>query len=218
MRVRLVASLSILAILFFSAPGTRAGETPAAPGEAAAPPAPASPVSGPPAPVGTSHFKQVGLGLIFGSGYRGLVRYQDSAPCQTTDPGKDFCTSRLPFFMDLQAAFGVTRSLSAIADVRIGLEQDFTQSRPLAFAPGLKAYIDAESLAKFFATIQLAFDFTSQEPGARGLDIGVRNANGLQFDLMRYFGVFVQFGETIAFRRFFRFELDLAAGIEGRLP
>jgi hypothetical protein len=217
-RVGLVASSWILTVLLVAS-GARAQEAAPVPGDAAAAPAPtapAAPVSGPAPPLGTSHFKQGALGLIFGSGYRGLVRYKGSAPCG--QEGKDFCTSRLPAFMDIQAAYGVTRGLSVITDFRVGLEQDFTHSRPLAIAPGIKAYIDPEGLAKFFATIQLAFDLTGQAAGASQLDVGIRNANGLQFDLMRFFGVFVQFGETIAFRRFFRFELDLAVGLEGRFP
>ncbi|HEY3352564.1 MAG TPA: hypothetical protein VGQ83_04900 [Polyangia bacterium] len=179
---------------------------------AAEPPAPASA----PAPLGLSHYHQAGLTVVFGSGYRGLVRYDGSPTCDAS--GKTFCTGRLPAFMDLAGSFGLTRALAAIVDLRLGLEQDFTHSHPLALAPGIKYYIDPEDRLKFFATLQLVLDFTAQLPGVARTDVGVRNANGLQLDLGRHFGVFVQFGETIAFVRFFRFELDLGGGLEVRFP
>jgi hypothetical protein len=175
---------------------------------------PASAPAAAEAPLGLSHLHEVGLGLIFGSGYRGLVRYNESGFCGAA--GKSFCTGRLPAFTDVQASFGLTRALAAIFDLRLGLEQDFTHRHPLALAPGIKYYIDAEDRLKFFATLQLSIDLTAQAPGVSRTDLGVRNANGLQFDRGRHFGLFVQFGETIAFVRFFRFELDLGGGLEAR--
>jgi hypothetical protein len=98
------------------------------------------------------------------------------------------------------------------------LEQDFTHRRPLALAPGIKYYIDAEDRLKFFVTLQLAVDFTGQLAGVPTTDVGMRNAAGLQFDVNRFLGVWLQLGDTLAFRRYFRFELDAALGIEGRFP
>jgi hypothetical protein len=120
--------------------------------------------------------------------------------------------------MDFQGSFGVTRGLAVIVDFRLGLEQDFTHSRPLALAPGIKYYIDAEDRLKFFITLQLAIDFTGQLPDVPRTDFGVRNAVGLQFDVHRMFGFWLQLGDTLAFRRYFRFELDAALGLELRFP
>lgn len=188
--------------------------------EEASPRAPAAAPASQPAekPLGFSHRYQGGLGLIFGSGYRGLVRYQGSGQCETGTADRTFCHGRLPTFMDLQGSFGVTRGLAAIVDFRVGFEKDFTQGRPLALAPGIKYYIDAEGRLKFFVTLQLAIDFTGQLAEVPRTDFGVRNAVGLQFDVHRVCGFWLQLGDTLAFRRYFRFELDAAVGLEARFP
>jgi len=184
------------------------------PAGAAAEPPPAAPAS---QPVRLSHRYQGSVGVIVGTGYRGLVRYKDTVSCGDAD--KTLCTSRLPTFMDLEAAFGATEGLSMIIDFRLGLEQDFTHSRPLALAPGIKYYIDANERLKFFVTLQLAIDFTGgQLAGVPATDFGFRNANGVQYDFNRFFGLWLQIGDTLAFRRYFRFELDAALGVEGRFP
>jgi hypothetical protein len=196
------------------------------PGRAAAEEAPirepaAAPASAPAEkPLGYSHRHQAGLGLIFGTGYRGLVRYHGSNGACEAAVGSDktFCHGRLPTFMDIEGSFGLTRGLAAIVDFRVGFERDFTQGRPLVLAPGIKYHIDAEDRLKFFITLQLAIDFTGQLAGVPTTDFGVRNAVGLQFDVHRVFGFWLQLGDTLAFRRYFRFELDAALGLEARFP
>ena len=49
-------------------------------------------------------------------------------------------------------------------------------------------------------------------------DFGVRNANGLMFEVMRNFGFYIQFGETVGFVRWLRFEIDGGAGVQARIP
>jgi hypothetical protein len=169
---------------------------------------------------GYSHRLQGGVGVIVGSGYRGLVKYNGKpGTCEdVAGSDKTFCHSRLPTWMDFQGSFGVTKGLAAIVDFRVGLETDFTHSRPLALAPGIKYFIDAQDRLKFFVTLQLAIDFTGQLPEIPTTDVGIRNAVGLQFDVHRVFGFWLQLGDTLAFRRYFRFELDAAVGLEARFP
>ena len=38
------------------------------------------------------------------------------------------------------------------------------------------------------------------------------------FEVMRNFGVYVQFGETIGFVRWLRFEIDVGIGVQARFP
>jgi hypothetical protein len=207
------ALVAVVAVLSVSG---RAAAEEAPPREPAA-----APASQPAAkPLGYAHRHQGGVGLIFGTGYRGLVRYSGTkGTCEdVAGSDKTLCHSRLPTFMDVQGSFGVTRGLAAIVDFRVGFEQDFTHSRPLALAPGIKYYIDAEDRLKFFITLQLAIDFTGQLPDVPRTDFGVRNAVGLQFDVHRVFGFWLQLGDTLAFRRYFRFELDAALGLEVRFP
>jgi len=195
------------------------GSAPARAAEAPPPEVPASQPAGAKKP-SYSHRLQGGLGVIFGSGYRGLVKYNGKpGTCEdVANSDKTFCHSRLPTFMDIQASFGATRGLAAIVDFRLGLENDFTHSRPLALAPGIKYFIDAQDRLKLFITLQLAIDFTGQLAEIPRTDFGIRNAVGLQFDVHRVFGFWLQLGDTLAFRRYFRFELDAAVGLEARFP
>jgi hypothetical protein len=104
-------------------------------------------------------------------------------------------------------------------DLRFGLEQDFTQTRQFAVAPGFRYWVDPELYTKFFATIQMAIDTTDQQTTAvKNNDFGVRNANGFMYEVMRNFGVYIQFGETIGFRRWLRFEIDGGVGVQARFP
>jgi len=214
MRRRTHGILGTALLLFWGAfPFAAAAAEEVAPASQPLRPAPAKPGGN-----RLDHRTQGGLGIIVGSGYRGLVRYQGSASCEGGGSDRTFCHSRVPTFLDIEGSFGVTRALSTIVDVSVGLEKDFTHGRPFAVAPGIKYYVDPEGRMKFFVTLQLALDFTEQLPDVPTVDVGVRNAVGLQFDMHRLFGFWLQLGDTLAFRRYFRFELDAAGGIEARFP
>ena len=49
-------------------------------------------------------------------------------------------------------------------------------------------------------------------------DFGVRNSNGFMFEVMRNLGFYIQFGETIGFVRWLRFEIDGGVGVQARIP
>jgi hypothetical protein len=169
-----------------------------------------------PAAPSLDHLHQFGLSFAAGVGFRVIFPYDDGQFCGEM---KRVCTNRLPAFLELAAAFGVSRSLDVIADFRFAAEEDFTKSHDFFFAPGVKYFFDPETAWKLYATLQLVFD--SQEQAQSGLDsfdFGVRNANGLQYEPLRYLGVFAQVGETLGFVRWLRFELDFAGGVQGRFP
>jgi hypothetical protein len=169
-----------------------------------------------------SHHLQAGLAVMPGTGYRGIFPYQENIDCgQTTSTMmlKRVCTQRLPFFLDVQPSFGFGRHWDALVDLRFGLERDFTGSRELAFAPGVRYWIDPDEHAKFFATIQIAYDVTNQHiKGITNDDWALRNSNGFQWDFLRNLGAYVQFGETIGFVRWLRFEIDAGLGVQARFP
>src|SRR5262249_9541683 len=112
-----------------------------------------------------------------------------------------------------------THALDLIADLRFGIESDFTTTNDFFFAPGIKYFIDPDRIVKLFATFQVVFDSEDQKaPSLGSFDFALRNANGLQYEMWRNFGLFVQFGETLGFVRWLRIELDFAGGIQGRFP
>ena len=49
-------------------------------------------------------------------------------------------------------------------------------------------------------------------------DFGVRNANGVMLEVMRNLGFYLQFGETVGFVRWLRFEVDGGIGVQARFP
>lgn len=175
-----------------------------------------------------THQGQFGVQGAGGFGFRFIAPYNEEYCGQVdqdnpSDP-KAVCSARSPFALDLGLSYGVARSLELLFETRIGLERDFGASpsdddgpRQLAFAPGIKIYIRDAGLTKFFSSLQFAIDVTDFAQASK-TDYGVRNTNGLQFDFHRTFGVYFYFGETLAFARWFRFEMDAGIGLQFRVP
>lgn len=171
------------------------------------------------------HDMQFGIAVLSGSGYRGIFPYQDNIYCgqlQSTDMGtmlSRVCSGRIPIFIDVQPSFGLSTHWDLLVDLRFGVEADFTGTRQFAVAPGFRYWVDPEEAWKFFATIQGAYDTTAQhDPAIKNNDIALRNSNGLMFEVMRNLGFYAQFGETIGFVRWLRFEIDLGLGVQARFP
>ena len=163
------------------------------------------------------HKNQFGIAVMPGIGFRVIAPYKEMVSCG--EQAKRVCTGLLPFFLDVQPSFGFAEHWDVIVDLRFGIMTDFTQSRELAVAPGVRYWVDNDLETKFYATIQGVFDATAQHNTAvRGTDLGVRNANGFMFDVMRNLGIYLQFGETIGFVRWLRVEIDAGVGVQVRIP
>ncbi len=173
---------------------------------------------------GLNHFLQTGLSLMPGTGYRLTVPYSERLYCGDASGvgGKPVCAHRLPTVLDIQLSFGALARMDVILDFRFGLEEDpaISGSHQFALAPGLRFWLDQDRALKFYTTLQFVYDYTdySGSPGVSSHDFGIRNANGLMFDLLRNLGLFVQFGETLGFRRWFRIDIDIGLGVQVRFP
>jgi hypothetical protein len=169
------------------------------------------------APPSLFHKDQFGISLMPGSGYRIIAPYKDGVPCgQQTNR---VCTGQLPFFIDVQPSFGFARHWDVIVDLRFGVAADFNGSHQFAVAPGIRYWVDADLPTKFFATFQGVYDLNPQHvPGVKDYDFGVRNANGFMLEVMRNLGFYLQFGETLGFVRWLRFEVDGGVGVQARFP
>jgi hypothetical protein len=162
------------------------------------------------------HLDQFGLSVMPGSGYRIIAPYQDMVAC---GQNKRVCTGWLPFFIDVQPSFGLSRHWDALVDLRFGVVADFSHSHQFAVAPGFRYWVDPDLEAKFFATFQGVYDVNPQhDPATKDYDVGVRNANGFMFEVMRNLGFYLQFGETVGFVRWLRFEIDGGIGVQARFP
>jgi hypothetical protein len=166
------------------------------------------------------HRHQTGISLMPGVGYRIIVPYKENVDCfDRSDASKRVCTNGVPFFLDLQLSFGVTERLDLIADLRFGVVKDISSSRQFAVAPGVRVWLDPDINLKFYTTAQALYDGTDYPPGSvPSSDFGLRNANGLMYDMIRNVGFYFQFGESIGFRRWFRIELDAGLGVQVRFP
>ena len=167
-----------------------------------------------------SHDLQFGLALMLGDGYRGIFPYQMNIDCgDAKDNAARVCTSRAPAFIDIQPSFGLSNAWDFLVDVRYGLVKDFNRSHQFLVMPGFRYWLDPQSHVKFFTTMQLAYDRSMQNSARVGdNDLGIRNSNGLMIEVMRNFGVYAQFGETIGFVRWLSFLVDGGIGVQARVP
>jgi hypothetical protein len=167
------------------------------------------------------HKHQLGIAMLPGIGFRGIFPYAaaNDQVINCGQQGKRVCTGMLPFFIDVQPSFGFAQHWDVLVDLRFGIGTDFTTSRQFAVAPGFRYWVDPELGFKFFATIQGVFDATAQnDPRISNNDFGIRNSNGFMFEVMRNLGFYIQFGETLGFVRWLRFEIDAGVGIQARIP
>jgi len=168
-----------------------------------------------------SHDMQFGIALFGGTGYRGIFPYKDNIYCGQIQNmmASRVCSGRLPVFIDVQASFCITSHWDLLVDLRFGAEVDFTATRQFAVAPGFRYWVEPEDMFKLFTTVQVAYDTTVQHNDAlKSYDIAIRNSNGLMYEVMRNLGFYVQFGETIGFVRWLRFEIDVGLGVQARFP
>jgi len=163
------------------------------------------------------HKNQLGIAVMPGVGFRGVFPYQENIYCGQM--GKRVCTGMVPFFLDVQPAFGFAEHWDALVDLRFGIGTDFNRNHEFAVAPGVRYWVDPELDFKFYATIQGVFDATAEpNPVLKDNDFGIRNANGFMFEVMRNLGFYFQFGETLGFVRWLRFEIDAGVGVQARIP
>jgi hypothetical protein len=216
-----------------------AKESPAAPESAGATPALTDKASGRPArpsddqtakespliggrPVEINHFRQVGVSIMPGTGYRILVPYQEVMPCgdSSGNASKRVCTHILPFFLDLQLSYGFHPRLDFIVDLRFAVQRDpaaSPDSHEFALAPGVRYWLDQGVALKFYVTGQAIYDYTDYIQVSKS-DFALRNADGLMYDAIKNVGFFFQVGWTMGFARWYRLEFDTGLGVQVRFP
>lgn len=197
-----------------------------APQEGVPPPAASesslTPLSSSPSPTWgpTYHHKgQLGLSLLVGSGYRMVVPYEENIDCgDEENADKRVCTARSPTFVDLEASYGLSTRLDLVVATRLGIEKDFTSTRQFALMPGLRIWLDQDEALKFYTLVQGVYDSTDQRGTVSRTDVGARVGLGFMYDPIRNIGFFAQVGATFGFKRWFRIEADLGAGVQVRFP
>jgi hypothetical protein len=182
---------------------------------------------------GYSHYGQLGVSLRGADGLRGIATYHSTDYCGTTSTDSDnglspLCVTRSPFALELEVAYGAGHHLDVLAEIKFGLEHDFGSApsitdgpRPFLLAPGIRYYFSESHSSKLFTTAQAVFDFTGYQDvngTSRGTDFGVRNLNGVWFDVHPKFGFYIFAGETLTISRWLDFELEAGVGFQARYP
>ena len=169
-----------------------------------------------------SHKGKLGVHAQMGTGYRGILPYDDEY-CgeRSSDGSSEVCIGRSPLHLDVGISYATSKSLEVFLELRFGMETDFGETanadgpRVFHFAPGVKVYIRDTGKAKFFSTLQLVFDDT-QYGQAGGLDMAIKNTSGLQLDVHDAVGVYVWFGEVVGWSRWLRFQMEVGLGMQAR--
>jgi hypothetical protein len=169
---------------------------------------------------GISNKGQFGVHFKVGTGYRGILRYNEEYCGQA---GEDLCLERSPFSLDLGVSYRATERLELLVEMRLGLESDFgindatSGDKVRSYSPGLKLYFSDAGTIKFFSTLQLVIDTTDYEQADK-LDWGLKNTSGLQIDMHKTVGIYFFFGEIVSWSRWLRLELEGGMGIQARFP
>jgi hypothetical protein len=156
-----------------------------------------------------------------GFGYRGIFPF-DEEYCGEDDASKSYCLGARPVALDLGLGVAPVRRLELIATLSVGLASDFGAGpgadgpHPLAVAPGARLVLVEFGDSRFWSTLELPIDLTSYDQ-ADTIDLGVRNRNAFEYALTRQIGAFACLGESASWRRWARFELEVGAGVIGRL-
>ena len=168
------------------------------------------------------HRFQGGIGFVIGSGYFFEVAYGGNYCYMEDDPEASVCHGRTPVFFDFQASFGVTDGLEILLEYRLGLLEERRMSesgtpddsRPMAFGLGVRYFIGATNRIKAFIGALLDIDFTE------GLktDVFLRPLFGMQVEIVRWVGFFIQASVNLSFVRSFGVALDAGGGFQFRFP
>ena len=174
-------------------------------------------VEGPPED-SMSHEQQLGLRLGAGAPFIFAVKYGEGPACD--DEGNEFCRRFGAPVLDLELAYGLTDTVELSVLARFGLGDDeAADSNPLAFGIGARAYTSAHAMFKGFLGARLMLDATSSDaPEWKSVDVGARGELGLQFDVVRYVGIYAQVGASIMILRALSFAFDATGGVQARFP
>ena len=174
----------------------------------------------------TFHKGQVGISARIGLGARGIVTYDNTVYCGKADPQAahgfaSVCTGRTPLSLDLEGAYGVTKSIELVLEMRLGLERDFGTApgtngpRPFYLAPGARFFFSEAKHSKLFVQPELVFDLAGYD---QGKDFGIRGIEGFWIDLHRTYGLYFFVGETLEFSRWMSASFEAGVGFQGRYP
>lgn len=195
-------------------------------------PAPAKDLTQPPAePEAPSygHQGQFGLRSNLALGYKVMLRFDDSPPCDppdlVTQEEKQVCGFATPPALDFGLSFALFDSLEPYLWFRMGLgepEKTFTAATRWAGA-GVRIYTMSDTQLKLFFDPAVAIAFEGAASGAPATanydtDFVGHVHFGLQYDFLQQLGVYFSAGPNVTFVRAIGTEFEAAVGLQVRGP
>jgi len=173
----------------------------------------------------TYHKGQFGLSGRLSLGGRAIVTYDDNDYCGKLDEEDggyaSACFGNTPLAFDIEASYGVAKSVELALELRLGIQEDFGETpnaggpRPVHLAFGSRFSFSEAKRTKLFVQPMVVADLTDR---SQGNDFGVRGLEGFWIDLHRAYGVYVFVGETLEFSRWLSFGFEAGVGFQGRYP
>jgi len=176
------------------------------------------------ADVGLGHLYQVGIRGGVGVPFMFALRYNGGPRCNGSDPmdPDQFCLFVGSTVITFDVSFGVTNDVEIVLGGRIGaVPVEPTENLNGQLLLGIRAYISPESIAKVYFAPSVVLDVTPPVAAVAGwgdVDFGVRGAFGVQVDMFRYLGLYVEIGVNILFIRSFGIAPDVSGGFQVRFP
>jgi hypothetical protein len=175
------------------------------------------------------HGRQFGLRSNLALGYKVLLRFDDSPPCDpptlTTEEEKQVCGYATPPSLDFALSFGLFDALEPYLWFRMGLgdhEKTFTAATRWAGA-GVRIYTMSDSQLKLFfepaAAVELEGGTADAPPGIKYDTDFVGHVHfGLQYDFLAQLGLYFSAGPNVSFVRAIGTEFEGAVGLQVRAP
>jgi hypothetical protein len=169
------------------------------------------------------HRLQGGLAFLLGTGYAFEIAYGGDNCYSEDDADASVCNRQAPFFFDFIGSFGVTDGLEVLLEYRLGLINQsvvaddgvsIATSRPMAFGFGIRYYVSSLSRFKFNIGAIIDIDFTK----SLKTDVYIRPIFGLQIEIVRWVGFFIQASVNMSFIRVFGITLEGGGGLQFRFP
>jgi opacity protein-like surface antigen len=191
--------------------------------------------------------EQFGHGMQFGiraglvGGYRMIFRYDKSPFCHARDVSKGgdkdqqkFCGNAAPMALDLGLSFAVLDFAEPFVWARFGLKGEASTDTEslMAFGAGARIYTSSESKFKIFVEPAVGVETEAggsdknqwfQDSGTPikpdyKTDFLFHLGVGPQYDFARAFGAYVNFGLTTGVLRYIHTEIEVAGGVQVRVP
>lgn len=183
------------------------------------------------------HGMQFGLRAGLAGGYRMIFRYDKSPFCRSPEAGKSdkdqqkFCGHAAPLAFDVALSFAPLDFAEPYVWARFGLggEAETNTEAVTAFGAGARIYTMSDSKFKIFVEPAVgveveggagnkAWTFMTMAQPEYKTDFLFHLAVGPQYDFARAFGVYVNAGLTTGVLRYIHTELEIAGGVQVRVP